>query len=251
MLRINFILNFIQRHTINRSWTIYEQNTQNTKFELKNNPTVNFSQLVIPSNTLPYGKYKLEHSVYVKIDTGYLKDIENEINQTIKIYIELIPGGIALFCLENGLNFIRIGKKQTFELNPLKYAYDMDFLVKPESLDIKFYCIVIDKNNSVNSLEHISLNKSDDLKEFLNRQNNGKTSQNNCFESDENYFFDQTGKILTVKENTLESFEDKINLFVLTTEHFNKVYYQLVRVEKIEVNEIPVATIRYEYNKTF
>ncbi|RNA19749.1 polycystic kidney disease 1-like 2 [Brachionus plicatilis] len=257
-LQVDFTLNFIQKHTMNKSWTIYPalsaSSFSSIPILLENNPTVNKSQLVILSNTLPYGVYKLVHWIYVKIDTGYLTDLENEITHLVDLYIELVPGGIAIFCLENGLDFIRLGQKQTLELNPLRYAYDIDFLVQPDSLDYNFFCTVIDKSNSVDKLEHIDLIKSDNLKEFYLSQNNSSPLKNKCFNSSEDFYFSGNGKILTIKNNTLESFEDKINLFIVTTKHLGKEYFQFVRVEKMEADEVPVASITCrlkEFCKTY
>ena len=97
--------------------------------ELEHNPTVFRNELIIKSNTLHYGTYKIVYWVYVKIDVGYLTDIKNEIEYLVETYFKIVPSGIAVFFLQNALDFIKLGNKQTLELNPIKYAYDMDFLV--------------------------------------------------------------------------------------------------------------------------
>ncbi|CAF1003732.1 unnamed protein product [Brachionus calyciflorus] len=239
---VKFSLNFIQKHIIKKSWTIYKMGSNNSftdpPIKLENNPTVNYSQLIITSNILKYGVYKLVHWVYVKVDTGYLRDIPNEIEQFADVYIQIVPGGIALFCLENGLDRIKIGKKQTLELNPIKYAYDMDFLVNPSSLNYSFYCISTNSSQNSQDIIDINFSESDNLYIFKNSEN--ITLKNECFNSSDDLEFDLTGKILAIKNNTLIN---KNNLFIVTTYHLNKLYFQLINVETTEVDEVPYGSI--------
>ncbi|CAF0983692.1 unnamed protein product, partial [Brachionus calyciflorus] len=238
-------LNFIQKHIIKKSWTIYKMGSNNSftdpPIKLENNPTVNYSQLIITSNILEYGVYKLTHWVYVKVDTGYLKDIPNEIEHFIDVFIQIVPGGIALFCLENGLDNIKIGKKQTLELNPIKYAYDMDFLVTANSLNYTFFCKQINSSQNIKDIRDIDFSESDDLLSFKYSRNS--SLKNECFDSSDNLEFDSTGKILTIKKNVLKNLPNKTNLFIVITYHLSKLYYQFVRVEKEEIDQVPIASI--------
>ncbi|CAF1114628.1 unnamed protein product, partial [Brachionus calyciflorus] len=208
--------------------------------KLENNPTVNYSQLIITSNIMEYGVYKLVHWVYVKVDTGYLKDIPNEIEHFIDVFIHIVPGGIALFCLENGLDNIKIGKKQTLELNPIKYAYDMDFLVTANSLNYTFYCKQINSSQNIKDIRDIDFSESDDLLSFKYSKNS--SLKNECFNSSDDLEFDSTGKIITIN-NLLNNY----SLFIVTTYHLSKLYFQTIKVENIEIEEVPYASIKCRF----
>lgn len=235
-------LSIKENHTITIFWTIYALDKNNTIIEpdikLEGNPTVNYTELVIRSNTLAYNKYMLKQEILIKIDTGDVKNVKNQINYTAEAYIDVVPGGIAPYSLENGLDHLQIGTNQSFTLNPLKYAYDMDFLVPTNSLHFNFYCFVVNKNVSVQ-------NKSD-LENFQNLAEfkNGNVSSNECFGFRDKILFESNNRILTIKPNGLSYKKNYSYLFLVNTLHLKKEYYQIIRVDVLDFTKIPLVSIR-------
>ncbi|RNA20960.1 hypothetical protein BpHYR1_030351 [Brachionus plicatilis] len=227
-------------------WTIYALDENDTIIEpeikLEGNPTVNYSELVIKSNTLNYNKYKLVQNIMIKIDTGNVKNVKNEINYTAEAYIHVVPSGIAPYSLENGLDYLKIGTNQCFTLKPLEYAYDMDLLAQTDSLNFEFFCFVVDKNHSIE-------NKSD-LQDFQNlaefKYNLSLT--NKCFSSRDKLEFEANNRTLKIKPNGLNYSKNNSYLFLVLTHHLGKEYYQIVTVEVLDFTKIPIVKLIYDAN---
>jgi hypothetical protein len=80
---------------------------------------VDLSELYIPSNILPYGKYKFELKVT-------MIDYPNLISFSSSIYIVITPSGITSNLVELGTTLVTSGYKQNLELNPGNYSIDPD-----------------------------------------------------------------------------------------------------------------------------
>lgn len=165
-------------------WKIFKINYNNynesTLINLGDNPTLTSETLVIRRNTLSYGLYRIVRYVEMEVEKGILKFINTALSAEQDTYIKIVPSGIAVFGLENGLDFIKIGFFQKLSLEPLKYSYDMDFLVKTSSLNFNFYCFDIDENTSFKefSLQNFNLTDEFDLKIYYDDQT---TISNSCF----------------------------------------------------------------------
>lgn len=233
---------FKQKYSIIRSWTIYGLDENDTiiqpEIKLSNNPTVNYNELVIRSNTLVYKKYKLIHHIKIKIDTGYLENVENEIEYNAEAYIKIVPGGVAVFSFENGLDYLKIGTNQSITLNPLKYAYDVDLLVSSNGFDFKFYCFVINKNLTIQNKSELS--NFQNLLDF--KTNYSLTSE--CFKTRDKIVFSSSNKVLTIKPKGLKYSSSDNYLFLVETQHYEKEYYQLITIEVDNFIKIPVISSR-------
>jgi hypothetical protein len=96
------------------------------------NPTVNFADFVISSNTLAYGLYEFIYQVIID-SNPYCK-------AQINTFIEIIPSGINVFSLSNQAIDLTIGLAQSIDLLPSIYSIDLDQIITANQLDYKFYC---------------------------------------------------------------------------------------------------------------
>lgn len=104
--------------------------------DLTPNPTSTQSELVLQANTLAYGTYEFTYKV--SISTQNMMSLTS----SISTYIQIIPSGLAVFALENGISTLLIGFGQTQILNPSLYSFDFDMLAVITSLKFKFYCVL-------------------------------------------------------------------------------------------------------------
>ncbi|CAF0988120.1 unnamed protein product, partial [Brachionus calyciflorus] len=232
---------FIQRHSIKRSWEIFKQ-VDSTTFSNSSinffNPTLNTSQIILPSNFLEYGVYKLVHKIRITILTGGIYDVSKE--SLLETYIEIVPGGVAVFSLENGLDYLKIGKNQSLELNPLKYAYDMDKLTDTSLLDFKFYCFLSDKDETDfgKKIEIISV-----VQDIFTIKNSG-LNKSECFINTSKIHLNSNGKVLTINQSGLTFRENQSYIFLTTCLHYGKMYHQVVRVEVLNLLVLPQVSIK-------
>ncbi|RNA05799.1 polycystic kidney disease 1-like 2 [Brachionus plicatilis] len=146
IIHTDFKFNVDRDFTIRKKWTIFpifpNKTIKNKSFDLLNNPTVNTYNLVIKSNTLDYGLYLFK--LHVELEVNLVNKM-TRFEKSIETHVQVLPGGIALFSLENGLEFVRIGTEQGLTFNTIKYAYDMDFIIKIHDLEyVNFYCFKMD-----------------------------------------------------------------------------------------------------------
>ncbi len=113
-------------------------------FDLTKNPTFKSSELVIQSNTLDFGLY--EFIIQINIVSTDLKNVSN----TANTFIQIIPSGLAIFGLQNGISSQLVGSSQSFTLNPALYSLDLDYLLSMNKLNYTFFCNSIN-NNWLNS----------------------------------------------------------------------------------------------------
>lgn len=154
---------------------------------LDGNPTLEYPELIILSNSMYYGSYKVFYWINLKIDTGYLTNIKNEFGSVLVTYFDISPGGIAVFGLENGLSYIKVGMEQSLDLNPLKYSYDMDFLVSMNSLDFNFYCLDIPSSMNSSNFTLDSFNLTDQGLNLKLYKTQANPYTNPCFVSPGKY----------------------------------------------------------------
>lgn len=181
-IRSTTVYTCLQNFTTKNFWRVFSINSETlneTLVTFKNNPTVNQSELVIRSNTLFYGLYRISHTVLLEVDTGYVKNINNLFESSLDTYVQIVPTGIAVFGLENGNDYILIGNNQSLTVNPLVNSYDMDFLIKTSSLEFKFYCFIYDVEQPYpDNVNHFDLENSVDLMEYKTSKSDDITS---CF----------------------------------------------------------------------
>ena len=128
-----------------------------SEIDLSSNPTSTSTELLIKENTLEYGLYSFKLKVIV-----YFNSNSNLTNED-ETFIEIIPTGIAIFGLENGVNSIVIGSQQSLNLSPGVYTKDMDEVITPDTLKYQFYCKTVSSSNinGVNSLIDLKTYKND------------------------------------------------------------------------------------------
>lgn len=162
--------------TVFRLWRIFELDTNDELF-IEENPTIYSQNLVIRSNTLNFKRYKIIFFLTMKLDTGYLQSIQNEFTTALKLYINVIPSGIQVFGLQNGIDYIIIGKSQSVTLNPSKFSFDMDDLVPSTSLKFKIYCRLV-------GLAMIDAEfNTTEMNDLKSQKYSGKLDINSCFNS--------------------------------------------------------------------
>lgn len=245
-LSVNFLFNISQDHIIRKKWTIHpifpNKTVANETIDLPNNPSVFTYKLIIKSNTLDYGLYKFKLEIELEINT--IKKYET----FIETHIKIIPGGIALFSLENGLDFIRIGTEQGLIFNTLEHAYDMDFKINIRELkNINFYCFKMDINLLNNDFKiddnrfSQEFDKRIDLKSFKIFTN----VLNECIYDREKVNFSENSKIMNVEPKSWPYDENSFSLFFVETYYLDTRYYQFIKVQKLNVPIVPLVSTRY------
>lgn len=164
---------------------------QLSQIAIKNNPTVNYDQLVIQPNTLSYNLYKLVFQVSMTYNNIYTSQAYS--------YFKLQPSGLVvlgIYGATGGTYQLALGLNQTFTLNPQKYSYDLDGIADFSKLNFTFYCQVID-NNLAYGYPQLYYNSDLDLLTIKNNYaqsaevqtlfSQNKT-QHSCFSSIGNFF---------------------------------------------------------------
>ena len=90
--------------------------------------------LVIQKNTLAYGVYEFKFVVAISFANG------TRLSNSANTYIRIVPSGLGVFALPNGISSIVIGSQQSFTLNPAAYSIDIDNVISPAFLKYTFYC---------------------------------------------------------------------------------------------------------------
>ena len=102
-------------YTYEYTWTLNKTDTSEL-INLSNNPTHKKTELVVPAYTLLYGYYEFKFQVnMILINSGIT------LSNTALTYIQIIPTGLAIFAIENGVSSQLIGAEQPFVLNPAEY----------------------------------------------------------------------------------------------------------------------------------
>lgn len=82
----------------------------------------------------------MDYGIYeFKFKVNFLSD-SIIYSKTINTFIQIIPSGLAVYALQNGIQQIVIGYAQSLNLNPSNYSFDFDDLAQIQDLSFKFYC---------------------------------------------------------------------------------------------------------------
>ena len=104
---------------------------------LKNNPTLNYAELVLQPQTLNYGLYKIVYTL--KLSGSNLTTFQSQIDT----FIQIIPSGLVISALRSsqpmygGTVEITRGFDQQIQFNPFLHSYDIDSVAVVTSLTFK------------------------------------------------------------------------------------------------------------------
>ena len=138
------------------------------------------TELVIDENTLAYGLYKFKFQVIVTFNGN--SQISSNMAET---YIQIIPTGLAVFAIENGVSSVLLGTKQSFNLQPSVFSIDFDNIVQPSQLNFTYYCKMVNLSDA-NSLNTPA--SSIDLLSYKNNQALTMDRNLNCFANNGIFF---------------------------------------------------------------
>ena len=162
-----------------KKWLIYRvdpiSGAIGSQVTLVNNPTIDYAEIVIQPNSLTYGLYKFIYQVSMYGgNTGIF------VSQ-IDTFVKIVPTGIAVMSLANGVSEISRGLQQEIVLDPTTFSYDMDYLVSPKLLTFKFYCQILDAGFS-RGFPLQGVNKKIDLMMFKNNLTLAMNNATSCFD---------------------------------------------------------------------
>ena len=140
--------------------------------DLSNNPSTSSSELYIPENTLFYGLYEVLYEVNVTMTAFPYINFTN----SAKSYFKIVPTGLAINGIENGVTSLFIGSNQEFYLTPANYSYDLDELADLSSLNYKYYCRTIDLTSNL-----IDNSTMTDLSTYKSNTGLAMNANKNCF----------------------------------------------------------------------
>ena len=161
-----------QNYTIKSYWGIVNVTNIPETVIFEDNPTIQSSEVVLTGGTLEYGLYKLTHNTEVLVTVNGRPDIPSHFIGTDYSYLRVIPSGITVFGLQNGIDYTLIGRNQGLELNAPLYSFDMDDLIKTSSLKFEYFCSIKRLNGSI-------MNKTG----LLTLKKQGKIEPDSCFSS--------------------------------------------------------------------
>jgi hypothetical protein len=124
-----------------KEWKVYGQSEQ--QIVINNNPTINYADLVLQPQTLPYGLYRFVFTV---------KMSNTNCTDSTFTYIQIIPSGLVLSTLKlsqpiyGGTIEITRGQNQQIQFDPFLFTYDIDNVAVITSLTFKYSCQLIESN---------------------------------------------------------------------------------------------------------
>ncbi len=221
----------IQHYTLKKSWDLMKFDDLSQQFSIKidlsTNPTSLLNELVVQSNTLSYGLYKFNFTIEIQaLNLTKLNSIQT--------YIEIIPTGLVIFALPNGVSQILIGSSQSVSLKPSIYSYDYDQVINANSLIFGFYC----KKTNTSSIS----TRSYPNQSLLIRNNQDCFGQNingYSFDVSQSTQLNILAKSLIFMGNTI-SYDFKIE-----TSYLNKNYSQEIRIDIDPSDNIPIVSLGY------
>ena len=168
---INQTQNIIQK----KQWTIFKvdpSSRQETEILLKNNPTLNYAELVLQPQTLDYATYHIYFSVTFKLN-------ENNLTmQSVDTYLRVNASGLALSTLKlnqpmyGGMIEITRGQNQTIDFDPFLFTYDIDGKAVVTQMSFRYTCqLVIDGVTLASNLI------------YLDEASKNKSLSSSCFSS--------------------------------------------------------------------
>ena len=133
-----------------KQWSIYRVNKltgiNEEQIQIKNNPTINYAELVLQPQTLSYGLFRFVYTVTM-INKG-----PTNVSAKAETFILVIPSGLVLSTLKliqptfGGAIEINRGFRQKIQFDPFLFTYDIDSVVVISLLTFKYTCQVIDSN---------------------------------------------------------------------------------------------------------
>ena len=123
----------------------------NNNIDLTGNPSSFSSEILIDAFSLSYGLYEFMFQL-----KGVWKGTEKLYSKIT--YQKIIPTGLAIFGLLNGVSCSMIGSKQGFILDPAQYSFDFDYVVSIKTLKFDFNCRKLFKNqsNEISSWQYLN-----------------------------------------------------------------------------------------------
>jgi hypothetical protein len=158
-------------------WSVSRTDIMKT-IDLISNPTWQSSELVIQPNTLEYGSYKFS----LNLTAVTFGDKSETTTTSISRLIQIVPTGIKVNAIRNGISSVLIGLQQNFTLNPELYSSDLDNVILASQLRFKFYCSPRLLNSS------ITLSQTIDLFKYKNGSHLMMSRNTTCFESNSEKF---------------------------------------------------------------
>ena len=130
-------------YTLTNAWQASRIDAPQT-VELTTNPTCLSSGLVIQPYTLAYGLYEFTFQVSLTLSDGRI------LTSMASTFVQIVPTGLAVYALQNGVANILVGSQQPLTLDPASYSVDLDYLIATSSLQYTFYCHTLDvKSNNL------------------------------------------------------------------------------------------------------
>ena len=146
--------------------------------DLSANPSTATSQLVIQANTLSYGLYEIKYTVSITDSTNSV------LTASTYVYVNIVPTGIIVYALQNGVLSISIGTAQSLTLQPNTYSFDADQVVSPSSLTFTYNCRTKDSSSAYGSYPTDASGTVIDLKK---QTTSGFSYSYGCFSSSGKY----------------------------------------------------------------
>ena len=164
-----------------KEWLIYKVDGNSGEsiqpVEIKNNPTLNYAELVLKPNTLQYGLYKFQFTL----------TLPNQVSAQAYTYVKIVPSGLILSTLSlsqpmyGGSIEITRSLNQSIGFNPFLFTYDIDSVAITTSLTFKYTCQIIDSNVEKGYPISSLTNQTIYLNEI--KQNSGLKTFDQCFNS--------------------------------------------------------------------
>ena len=169
--------------TYQNKWTLTQVDPQTLKIlkliDLTKNPTSKLSELVIKENSLAYGLYKFRY--HVEVTFNGISQIASNVAET---FIQIIPTGLAVFAIKNGVSSVLLGSLQSFNLQPSVFSMDYDNVTQPNKLKFVYYC------RTVNQSDTSSFTSSSNQIDLFTYKYNSSLIMNkrlNCFGNSSNF----------------------------------------------------------------
>ena len=145
-------------------WSLFRNDT-GQYIDLSSNPTWQTTELVMQPFQLLYGLYEFVIQVRVSVTS---------VTRSTSKFVLIMPTGIAVFGIPNGVSGLLIGSLQSVVLDPRTNSIDLDRLYSPSLLHYTFYCQMY----STNTLTNLASNITDLLTYKMN-----SFSNQTCFKS--------------------------------------------------------------------
>lgn len=106
--------------SIHSEWTIYNCSSSSCLSEIEIDQAVprTFTELYVPSRTLPFGIYELKLTVTMVVSPN--------LTSSSSAYVRITPSGITANLIEYGTSMITRGHYQDLLLDPGTYSVDLD-----------------------------------------------------------------------------------------------------------------------------